>query len=57
MNNRSRVVLLGVVALAWFGLGAVNIARHQLLVGVVYVVCGVVVTLLALRMSGGRRSR
>ncbi len=57
MNSRTRVTLLGVLAVAWFGLAVANFARAAIVVGLAYTACGMAVTVLALRSSRGRRSR
>jgi Ca2+/Na+ antiporter len=57
VTPNARVGLLGVIAVAWFVLAAVNLARVHVAVGLAYAACGAVVTVLTLRLSRGRRSR
>ena len=57
MTNRTRLTILIVLAVGWFGLALVNLLKGHVVVGTAYVVCGVVITTLTLRLSKGRRAR
>jgi len=53
----TRLALLTVITIAWFALAVVNFSRANVVVGLAYSVCGLVVALLTFRLSRGRRSR
>jgi hypothetical protein len=57
VTSNVRVALLGVLAVGWFVLAAVNFARVHVVVGLAYTACGMVVAGLTLRFTRGRRSR
>ena len=57
MTRRTRLTLLTVLAVGWFVLAGANFARHRWVVGVAYVICGVVISALTLRFGKGRRAR
>jgi hypothetical protein len=57
VTNRARLTILIVLAVGWFVLALVNLLKGHVLVGTAYVVCGVVITTLTLRLSKGRRAR
>lgn len=57
MKPSTRLALLTVITIAWFALAAVNFSRANVVVGLAYSVCGLVVALLTFRLSRGRRSR
>jgi len=52
---RVRVSLLAILAAFWFVLAAVQLSRGHVLIGALYLACGVVLTLLARRASALRR--
>jgi hypothetical protein len=57
VTRRTRLTLLTVLAIGWFVLAIVNLTHHNPIVGVAYLVCGVVITTLTLRLAKGRRAR
>ena len=57
MNPKARLTLLAVLAVGWFVLGVVNLARGLVVVGIAYLVCGAIITVMTRRLTRGRRSR
>lgn len=57
VTTRSRLLILIVIAVAWFVLAIVNVAHSRYAVGIVYAVCGIVISAMTLRLSKGRRAR
>ena len=55
MPLRVRVSLLAILDAFWFVLAAVQLSRGHVLIGALYLACGVVLTLLARRASALRR--
>jgi hypothetical protein len=51
------MVILTLLAIGWFVLAMVNLAKGHIVVGAAYLVCGGIITTLTLKISKGRRAR
>ena len=54
---RTRLLILTLIAVAWFVLAIINVLHGRYPVGIVYAVCGIVISAMTLRLSKGRRAR
>jgi hypothetical protein len=57
VNPNVRLSILLLLALGWFVLAVVNVAKGHPVVGGSYAACGAIISIMTYRLSKGRRSR